>query len=45
MLKQGDPAYGIRYVDGSGLNGRGSQKGRRSPPGPGAGRVNLSHSL
>jgi hypothetical protein len=33
-----------RYVEASGLNARGSQRGRLSPPGPGAGRAIASHS-
>ena len=35
--------HSIRYAEASGLNARGSQSGRRSPPGPGAGRAMASH--
>ena len=35
----------IKYVEMSGFKARGNQRGLRSPSGPGAGRVQLSHSL
>ena len=35
----------ILYASGTGRRGRSNQSGRRSPPGPGAGRVRAIHSL
>jgi hypothetical protein len=46
-VQRGDHGPGgasIVYAEGSGLNARGSQSGRRRLPGPGAGRVIASHS-
>ena len=38
------PCHSSVYAEASGLKARGSQSGRRRPPGPGAGRAMASHS-